>query len=92
MSTKPTSRTEEPFVVRPIRHDLFEFARWSGHLPWTAYARLGFEVAALEEPGAELNAWAQGNVPSDVSEAVQAALSAGRPPSEIRERLLVLRC
>jgi GNAT superfamily N-acetyltransferase len=72
--------------------DLFEFARWSGHLPWTAYARLGFEVAALEEPDAELPAWAQGNAPPDVSEAVQAALSAGRRPSEIRERLMVLRC
>jgi GNAT superfamily N-acetyltransferase len=70
--------------------DLFAFARWSGHLPWTAYAKLGFEVAALEEPDAELPAWAQGDAPPDVIEAVQAALSAGRPPSEVRERLMVL--
>jgi GNAT superfamily N-acetyltransferase len=70
--------------------DLFAYARWSGHLPWTAYAGLGFEVAAMEEPDAELPGWAQGNAPPDVTQAVQAALSAGRPPSEIRERLMVL--
>jgi GNAT superfamily N-acetyltransferase len=69
--------------------DLFAYARWSGHLPWMAYVRLGFEVAALEEPDAELPGWARGNPPPDVTEAVRAALSAGRSTSEIRERLMV---
>jgi GNAT superfamily N-acetyltransferase len=71
--------------------DLFAYAVWTGHLPWTAYARLGFEVAALEEEGAELPGWARGNSPPEVMAAVEAALAAGRPPSEIRERLMVLR-
>jgi GNAT superfamily N-acetyltransferase len=71
---------------------LFAYARWSGHLPWTSYARLRFEVAALEAPHAELPGWAQGKAPPDVTEAVRAALWAGRPPAELCERLMVLPC
>ena len=72
--------------------DLFEFARWSGHLPWTAYARMGFAVAALEEPEAELPGWAEGDAPPDVTTAVRAALASGRTLSDVRERLMVLQC
>jgi GNAT superfamily N-acetyltransferase len=71
---------------------LFPFAQWSGHLPWTTYARLGFQVAALETPDAELPGWARGDAPPQVAAAVQAALTAGLAPSELRERLMVLRC
>ena len=69
---------------------LFEFATWSGHLPWTRYAKFGFETAATEGEGDDLPGWAQGDSPPEVMSEVRAALTAGRPVGEIRERLMVL--
>ena len=68
---------------------LFEFAKWSGHLPWTSYAKLGFEAVAMETESDELPRWAQGDSPPEVMAEVQAALAAGRV-REIRERVMVL--
>ncbi len=75
---------------------LFEYAVWSGHLPWITYAKLGFEILGggkvgwdIEE-GNELPSWAQGDSPPEVMAEVRAALTAGRPADEIRERPMVL--
>lgn len=67
----------------------FEFATWSGCLPWTTYARLGFEAVDTGETD-ELPNWAQGDSPPEVMAQVEAALRAERPKHEIRERLMLL--
>jgi len=69
---------------------LFEFAAWSGHLPWTTYSKLGFQTVDTGDEEDELPNWAQGDSPPEVMEQVQAALAAGRPAREIRERLMLL--
>jgi len=70
---------------------LFEFAAWSGHLPWTAYAKLGFKVVDTGRRDDGLSNWAQGDSPPEVMAQVEAALAAGRPPHEFRERLMLLK-
>jgi GNAT superfamily N-acetyltransferase len=75
---------------------LFSFAVWAGHLPWTTYARLGFEVAAVGQgssagEGASLPAWAEGDSPPEVMAEVRAALATGRPATSFHERLMVFR-
>ncbi len=87
-------------VLAPGAPDgLFEYAAWSGHLPWTRYAKLGFETVDVPEHGDELPRWARGEqrgvpeylvTPPEVMAEVRAALDAGRPPHEFRERLMVL--
>jgi len=75
---------------------LFAFATWSGHLPWTSYAKLGFHAVGFGQAGwsvdegEDLPGWARGASPPDVVAEVEAALASGRPPEEIRERLMVL--
>jgi len=78
---------------------LFQFATWAGHLPWTTYAKLGFQTVDVPEEGDELPAWARGKrrglpeylvTPSEVMAEVQAALDAGRPARDFRERLMML--
>ena len=77
-------------VLAPGAPDgLFEFAAWSGHLPSTTYTKLGFDAVA-EEEGKDLPKWAKGDSPPQVMAQIRAALSAGRPKSEIRERLMLL--
>lgn len=71
--------------------DLFEFAVWSGNLPWTSYSKLGFESVAVEIEDAELPEWAQGNSPPQVMTAVRMALVSGRPSHEFHERLMMLK-
>ena len=70
--------------------DLFEYDAWSGHVPWTTYVKLGFEMAAFEPTDGELPAWAQGSSPPEVMAQVRASLAAGRAPEVVRERLMVL--
>lgn len=78
-------------VLAPGAPDgLFEFAVWAGHLPWTTYAKLGFETVDAPVAGEELPAWAQGDSPPEVMSQVRDALAAGRPACEIRERLMLL--
>jgi len=78
-------------VLAPGAPDgLFEFAAWSGHLPWTAYTKIGFRVASGPRQGDGLSNWAQGDSPPEVMAQVQSALAAGRPPHEFRERLMML--
>jgi GNAT superfamily N-acetyltransferase len=69
---------------------LFTFARWSGQLPWTSYARLGFETVAMEPLESDLPVWAQGAAPPEVLFEVKSALANGRPPADFRSRLMVL--
>jgi GNAT superfamily N-acetyltransferase len=69
---------------------LFQFALWAGSLPWTAYKRLGFRSVALETDSETLPRWAQGDSPPEVMAEVQATIQSGRPPSELRTRLMVL--
>lgn len=69
---------------------LFEFAAWSGHLPWTRYAKLGFAVIGAEGADDNLPNWAKGDSPPEVMDQVNAALAAGRSRREIRERLMFL--
>jgi GNAT superfamily N-acetyltransferase len=80
------------YVIAPGAPDgLFEFALWSGHLPWTTYAKLGFETRNQPKLGDDLPLWAQGDSPPDVMDQVRAVLDAGRPRHELNERLMVLR-
>jgi len=69
---------------------IFEFAVWSGHLPWTTYTRLGFEQAAIEKTTRKLPQWALGDSPPEVMAEVKAALKAGRPAQEFHEKLMLL--
>lgn len=78
-------------VLAPGAPDgLFEFAIWAGGLPWTTYAKLGFEAIAVEGEGVELPEWAQGNSPPEVMAEVRAALAEGRRAREFHGRLMVL--
>ncbi len=69
---------------------LFEFAIAAGHLPWTTYARLGFEPFGLISDAAHLPQWAWGHGPTEVTDAIQAALAAGRSAQDFYERLMIL--
>lgn len=87
-------------VLAPGAPDgLIEYAAWAGHLPWTRYAKLGFETVDVPEHGDELPGWARGErrgvpeylvTPPEVMAEVRGALDAGRPPHEFRERLMML--
>ncbi len=87
-------------VLAPGAPDgLFKFAAWAGHLPWTTYAKLGFERVDVPEHGDELPGWARGKrrglpeyliTPPEVMAEVQGALDAGRPARDFRERLMML--
>jgi len=77
-------------LARGAPENLFEFAVWSGQLPWTTYARLGFETVAIRGKRTELPEWAKGNSPPEVMAQVRAALRGGRPVQDIRDRLMVL--
>jgi GNAT superfamily N-acetyltransferase len=68
--------------------NLFAFAQWSGHMPWTTYTRLGFEGVPLQEED-EPPAWTA-SAPPEVAAQVRAALDAGRPHAALHERLMVL--
>ena len=68
---------------------LHTFAQFAGCLPWTTYARLGFEPLPLLGQD-ELPAWAQGAAPPEVVSEAQAALEAGRPPASFHSRLMAL--
>jgi len=70
--------------------DLFEFAAWAGHLPWTTYARLGFRVVNGPNEGDGLPNWANGDSPPEVMAQVMEALASDRPPHELRERLMMI--
>lgn len=70
---------------------LFELAVWHGGLPWTTYARLGFETIRAEVDGDELPGWAQGDSPPHVMRAVREALASSRPRADLRCRLMMLR-
>ena len=77
-------------VLAPAPPDgLIEFARWSGHLPQTTYASLGFRIAAV--PPEERDAgWAQGEIHEPITSEVRKALASGREPLDLVERLMVL--
>jgi GNAT superfamily N-acetyltransferase len=77
-------------LVSSAAEGLFRHAVWSGSLPWTTYARLGFEVLGRKEEGAGLPGWAQGDSPPEVMAEVRDALAAGRSPHEFHGRLMVL--
>jgi GNAT superfamily N-acetyltransferase len=68
--------------------NLFAYAQWSGHMPWSTYARLGFEGIPVEEED-EMPAWTE-IAPPEVAAQVQAALAAGRPVPALHERLMSL--
>jgi GNAT superfamily N-acetyltransferase len=70
---------------------LFQLAVWHGGLPWTTYAKLGFESSWREAKDDELPGWAKGNSPPEVMDEVRAALASGRPPTDLPCRLMVRR-
>ena len=77
-------------VLAPGAPDgLFEFAKWSGHLPWTTYAKLGFKVVNSPQEGDGLPDWAH-DCPPPIMAEIQAVVAAGRPAHEINERQMVL--
>lgn len=69
---------------------MFRHAVLSGSLPWTAYAKPGFEVLAQKEEGAGLPAGAQGDSPPEVMAEVRGALAAGRAAHTFHGRAMVL--
>jgi hypothetical protein len=62
-----------------------------GCLPWTTYARMGFECVAMEEDGRELPWWAKGEAKPEVMQQVKAVLDAGRTVDELCARTMLLR-
>ena len=71
---------------------LVEFARWYGHMPWTTYAKLGFEpIHVPPEESEETPGWLRGEVHSPIREEIGEALSLGRPTRELLERFVLLR-
>lgn len=69
-----------------------EYNVWMGCLPWTAYARMGFECLAQEEDAARLPWWtSDGGASPDTLKQVREALAAGHGPKELCARLMVLR-
>lgn len=64
---------------------------WMGCLPWTTYARMGFECVAMEEDGRELPWWAKGEAKPEVMQQVKAVLDAGREVQELCARTMLLR-
>jgi len=68
-----------------------EYNTWMGCLPWTTYARLGFEVVAIEEGGLHLPWWAQGEARPEVMKQVDEAVKSGCAVEDLCARLMVLR-
>jgi GNAT superfamily N-acetyltransferase len=68
---------------------IYAYAQFAGALPWTTYARQGFQPLPLQGQD-ELPAWAQGAAPPDAVAEAQAALEAGRRPSSFHSRLMAL--
>jgi hypothetical protein len=68
-----------------------EYNVWMGCLPWTTYARMGFECVAQEEGGQQLPWWAKGEASPEVMKQVQEALQAGHKADELCARLMALR-
>jgi len=69
---------------------IFEYAVAVGHLPWTTYAKLGFDFFGLVTDAAQLPQWARGHGPAEVEEAIHAAVAAGRPMQDFFERLMIM--
>ena len=67
-----------------------EYNVWMGCLPWTTYARMGFQCTAQEEDGQSLPWWARGEASPEVMKQVQEHLDAGRKPDDLCARLMVL--
>jgi GNAT superfamily N-acetyltransferase len=60
-----------------------------GCVPWTSYAKLDFETAAIEEDGARLPWW--GETKGETIQAqVEQALAAGKKIADIAARLMIL--
>jgi len=68
---------------------LIEYARWSGHLPQTTYARLGF-TATVVPPEEGDAGWTRGEIHEPIASEVREALASGRQADELLERLMVL--
>ena len=67
---------------------LFEFATWTGHLPHTTYAKLGFRAIGPMEPQDSLPGWARGDSPSEVMRQVEEAQKQGRTAESFHERVM----
>lgn len=78
-------------VVAPGAADgLLEFARWSGRLPWTTYAKLGFRTYMVPpEETADLPGWVRGQIHEPIASEIKKALET-RPVNELLERVMVL--
>jgi len=76
-------------VVAPGSPALFEVSQWFGGLPWTTYARLGFDTVPAQHD--DLPDWAKGNCPPEVMTAVKAALTEGRPVEDFHSKQMLLK-
>ena len=65
---------------------LVEFARWSGHLPWTTYAKSGFRECPRPVPG---SGYLRGEIHEPIASEIKNALRT-RPVKELLERAMVL--
>ena len=66
---------------------------WMGCLPWTTYARMGFECVAMEEDGQALPWWAkgEGDPTPEMMQQVKAVLDAEQQVDELCARTMLLR-
>jgi len=71
-------------------NDLFEYALWTGHLPWTTYDKQGFEPLDPPTADADLPPWALGDAPPEVLDQARRALAEGRPPKAFHDRTMGL--
>lgn len=69
----------------------WEYNVWMGCLPWTTYARLGFDCVAVEEDGQRLPWWTEGEATLAVHDQVQQAVSQGCDPTALCARTMLLR-
>ena len=76
-------------VVAPGTPALFEVSQWFGGLPWTTYAKLGFDAVPAQHD--DLPDWAKGNSPPEVMAAVKAALAEGRTAEYFHSQQMVLK-
>ncbi len=79
-------------IAQGAPNSMFNFCVWAGMLPYTTYARLGFEAVNPPKEGDPAPDWVmQGDAPPEVLFEARAALRQGRPPYTLNTRLMILR-
>lgn len=69
---------------------LFNYCVWMGMLPYTTYARQGFQAVRVPQAGDPLPTWVEGDAPPEVQLEAQAALRQGRSAHTFNTRVMCL--